>query len=272
MKATCLWGGGLFLVLLATPALAQTAPQLEHFQCYAIRRADPQINVRVALRDQFPTPATAPDEVEVLRARRFCNPTLKFHRNQLSNIIDDTQHLTFYATFPQEGPARVVALSNQFNPAGAPYQQWWLAEPVALAVPTHKPPHNRPQNLDHFRCYAASGNPVNEVVGLRDQFLPLGGRYVLHPTLFCNPVEKRRLDTGEVTPIKNPDLHLACYSMTRAKFEGVRNVINQFGVQVMAFGPADTLCVPTRKLGFVTIPDDLLDTGTSLVDPAALFR
>jgi hypothetical protein len=237
---------------MAAPLFGQTLPPLEHFQCYAVKAATPPpVDPRVRLFDQF---ETAGEDVEVLRARRFCNPVEKHHRNQIFRVEDDRQHLMFYSTYPQDGPVRLVALSNQFNAPGAAYQLWWLGEPVSLAVPTHKPPHDRPEGLDHYRCYAASGSQILEPVRLADQFVPLHGRYVLNPVLFCNPVRKVHV-TGAQTPILNPDQHMACYSTTRVPFQTNRDIINQFGVQVVAVGPPDTLCVPTRKLGFATIPD-----------------
>jgi hypothetical protein len=248
MKRTVLFLG-LAFALTAPAAFAQAAPPLEHFQCYTVLRADPPFVVKVGLKDQFTN-----EDVEVARARRFCNPAGKFHRNQFNPVEDVRQHLTFYATFPQDGPVRFVALSNQFNPVGAPQQLWRVREAVSLAVPTHKPPHDRPVGIDHYRCYAASGNQTFEVVGLIDQFLPFGGRFVLDPVLFCNPVEKTD-PAGVVTPILHPDQHMACYSMTRVPFQTSRDIINQFGPQVVALGPPDTLCVPTRKIAFVTIPD-----------------
>ena len=246
---------GLGLALFATPLFAQ-APPLEHFQCYAVRQATPNVVVPLGLRDQFSATGAA-EQVDAVRALKFCNPVGKFHRNQFFPVVDIRQHLTFYATFPQSAPLRVVTLSNQFDRTAAQPQVWIVREPVAIAVPTHKPPHDKPAGLDHFRCYVAhaTGALTPEVVGLVDQFLPFGGRLVLHPALFCNPVQKTRLDTGEVTPIQNPDAHLACYTTTRVPFTGTRDVDNQFGAQVLVFGPPDTLCVPTRKLAFTTIPD-----------------
>ena len=249
MKRALLWAA-IGLVPMATPLFAQ-APPLEHFQCYAVLKADPlTLDIPVRLRDQFEE-----DDAQVVRARRFCNPAGKFHRNQFFPVQDDRQHLTFYATFPQSSPLRIVQLSNQFNRPGTTQQTWRVREAVALAVPTHKPPHDRPEGLDHYRCYAANGNPVFEGVGLVDQFLSFTGRFVLDPVMFCNPVQKTRLDTGEVTPIMNRDAHLACYSMTRAPFQGERDVANQFGRQTFALGPPDTICVPTRKIAFTEIPD-----------------
>lgn len=250
---------GLGLALFATPLFAQSPP-LEHFQCYAIRQATPNAVFPLELRDQF-TPAGTADKAEAVRAVRFCNPAGKAHRNQFFPIQDDRQHLTFYATFPQSEPIRIVTLSNQFDRAATQPQTWIVREAVSLAVPTHKPPHNPPVGLDHYRCYAAysTGALAPEVVGLVDQFLPLGARAVLHPSLFCNPVEKKRVDTGQVTPILNPNQHLACYTTTRVQFQRNRDIINQFGAQVLVLGPPDTLCVPTRKVAWTTIPDA---TGT----------
>jgi hypothetical protein len=243
------------MALFATPLFAQVP--LEHFQCYVVLEANPNPDAVVGLLDQFQDPET----VEVVRARRFCNPVGKFHRNQFNPVQDIRQHLTLYATFPQSAPLRIVRLSNQFNPAGQPQQVWRVREAVALAVPTHKPPHEVPVGLDHFRCYAANGNPVFEPVGLVDQFVPFVGHFVLDPVLFCNPV--RKTHNGVVTPVQNPDAHLACYSMTRVPFETTREIRNQFGPQTFALGPADTLCVPTRKIGFQTIPDGPIG-GSSL--------
>jgi hypothetical protein len=246
--------GAMGFAAVTTPLFAQTPP-LEHFQCYAVLRSDPLINVPLKLRDQFEE-----DDVEALRARRFCNPAGKFHRNQFFPIQDQRQHLTFYATFPQASPLRLVQLSNQFDRPDAPPPTWRVREAVALAVPTHKPPHDRPEGLDHYRCYAANGQPAFEGVGLVDQFLPALGHFVLDPVLFCNPVQKTRVDTGEVTPIKNPDVHMACYSMTRVVFQRTQTIENQFGRQTFALGPPDTICVPTRKISFTEIPDTPVGT------------
>ena len=247
---------GLGLLLFAAPLFAQTPP-LEHFQCYAVKTATPPMIIPLELRDQFTVPGTAVDQVEASRVVKFCNPAGKFHRNQFFPVADDRQHLTFFATYPQSEPVRVVVLSNQFDRTAAQPQTWIIEDAVALAVPTHKPPHNPPVGLDHYRCYRAHGTAAitPEVVGLIDEFLPFSGRAVLHPSLFCNPVVKKRLDTGDVTPILNPNVHMACYATTRVAFATSRDIETQFGRQTLLVGPPDTLCVPTRKLNFVQIPD-----------------
>lgn len=235
----------ILLAGLSSPAHGQ-AFNLEHFQCYAIRAAEPHPDAKVNLKDQFETP----DDVEVVRARRFCNPTRKIDENGNFPIEDINQHLTFYATYPQIGPLRWAVVSNQFGQR----QVLVLREPVGLAVPTLKPPHEFPKGLDHFRCYAASGASVNKGVRLSDQFItPLTGHFVLNPKLFCNPVQKTHDDV--VTEIQNPDQHLTCYAMTRTQYQDGREVRNQFGDQAFRIGPADTLCVPSRKLVWQQIPD-----------------
>ncbi len=244
------------LLVIAGPADAQPTFALEHFRCYPVRKIDPDVTATVDLLDQFNTPEVG---IDVRRAVRFCNPTRKFHQGQLFNIEDPRQHLTFYATFPQEGPLRVAVVDNQFG-----QQVLLLREPVALAVPTLKldPPHRPPVGLDHFRCYAAHGTAAIQpvVVALSDQFItPFTGHFVLNPVSFCNPVRKRHGD--QITEIQHPDAHLTCYSTTRVRFTRETAIENQFGANRLVVGPPDRLCVPTRKLAWREIPD--LPLGTS---------
>jgi hypothetical protein len=220
--------------------------------------------IPLELRDQFTPAGAAVDPVEAVRVLKFCNPAGKFHRNQFFPVADIRQHLTFFATYPQSEPVRIVVLSNQFDRTAAQPQTWIIGDAVLLAVPTHKPPHDAPVGLDHYRCYQAHSTAAltPEIVGLIDQFLPFGGRAVLHPSLFCNPVAKKRLDTGGVTPIQNPDVHMACYTTTRVPFTTNRDIETQFGRQTLVIGPPDTLCVPTRKINWVQIPDAPIGTAS----------
>ena len=242
----------VLLFVVAAPLWGQGFP-LEHFKCYPVLKEDPEVAASVGLLDQFETR----EDVYVRKALRFCNPVGKFHGNQFFPIEDVRQHLIFYSTFPQAGPLRVASIQNQF---GA--QRLLLLEPTALAVPTQKAPHDRPEELDHFRCYAAFGRTVGEGVGLRDQFTEpqFTSHFIVNPVAFCNPVEKRH--QGVVTPIQNPEAHLTCDAMTRARFEGDASIRNQFGGQDIRVGPPDTLCVPTRKVAWEEIPD--LGVGEAL--------
>jgi hypothetical protein len=234
----------LGLLAGAAPAVAQVF-ELEHFQCYPVLKVDPEIQATVRLEDQFNTP----EDVDVRRAVRFCNPTRKFHNGQVFDVADTRQHLMLYSTFPQAGPLRIALVSNQFG------QQWLkLRGPARLAAPTQKAPHTPPAGLDHFQCYPAYGAGVNQAVALSDQFItPFTTHVVLDPVSFCNPVQKTH--AGVVTEVQHPDLHLACYSMTRVRFTREAATRNQFGVQTIVVGPPDTLCVPTRKVFWQAIPD-----------------
>ena len=42
-----------------------------------------------------------------------------------------------------------------------------------------------------------------------------------------------------------------------------RDILNQFGAQVLKLGPPDTLCVPTRKIAWIPIPDAPIGTPTA---------
>ena len=156
MKRTCfLFALGLFVS--AVPVWAQDF-DLQHFRCYPVLEVVPDVEGTVELQDQFNAAPLPFELVDFKRAKRFCNPTAKFHPglpNPFFPITDDRQHLTFYPTFPQQGPIRVAEVRNQFG-----LQRLILRAPVALAVPTQKSfptPHPPPEGLDHFRCYASLG-------------------------------------------------------------------------------------------------------------------
>jgi len=245
------------LVMLTVLACASTvglhaqATLLEHFQCYPVLDADPALvpPTLLSLSDQF-NPAF--EDVKLERPLEFCNPTRKIHRNQAYGVYDTLQHLTFYATFPRAAPLRIVRLRNQFG-----YQSFRVREPFALAVPTDKNGEGLSRNLDHFRCYAASGKELNDRVGLGDQFEPnIQGHVVLDPVAFCNPTRKMHGTAGPTSIINEKD-HLACYSMTRTPLDPARTVEieHQFGAQTITVGPPDTLCVPTEKLAWQEVPD-----------------
>jgi uncharacterized repeat protein (TIGR01451 family) len=108
--------------------------------------------------------------------------------------------------------------------------------------------------LDHFKCYVAhnpGGTPIlpqfGGSVSLKDEFdgtsyASVGVGALVH---FCNPVQKTYLST--VTPVANPALHLAIYTITTTTV-GTHSIVisNQFGSsQSMQVGPPSWLAVPT---------------------------
>ena len=234
--------------------------RLEHFQCYPVIRSTPDINVVVELSDQFNTNL---QKAFVRDARWFCNPTRKLHNGQAFGVRDIRQHLTFYwtptitePTTPaptRPEPKRIVKIQNQFG-----QQTLRTHESLFLAVPTKKAVHDFPQDLDHFKCYRATGRRVRRPsVGLSDQFiLPVTRHRVRKPVAFCNPTRKLHGDII-ATPINNAQAHLTCYSMTAGDdFIGQTGIRNQFGAQGLLVGTPRVLCVPTRKLGFEVLSPD----------------
>ena len=128
-------------------------------------------------------------------------------------------------------------------------------------IPVVAPPSPK---LDHFKCYLPRPTPVTVPqiggpVSLQDQFD--GSRFesvaVRQLVRFCNPVAKRHL--GRVTPVTNPRLHLAIYSIETKPTAAHAIVIgNQFGsAQSMRIGPPRWLAVPT-SINSNTQPDTRL--------------
>jgi hypothetical protein len=217
----------------------------DHFQCY--RTQSQPLDVSVLLRDQFDADET---EALVLEALRFCNPVEKIHvlpggGEIVSPIRNPDAHLKFYR-IETSAPmaARQVVVSNQFGRR----QVFKVSEPVALAVPTQKLPHEPPEGLDHFKCYQANGESVNATVGLKDQFHASPQVRVLDPVVFCNPVEKTHGDI--VTPIRNPAVHLACYNIEAEPLPESLSVTvrNQFGAEDLVVDRPEFLCVPSLKI------------------------
>ena len=135
--------------------------------------------------------------------------------------------------------------TNQFGS-----QPLVLGDPDSLCVPTEKLIFPGPVFLDHYKCYVASGAPVDVGVALVDQFQ---GRttLVLEPKLFCAPAEKN----GEV--MIDPVTHLTCYDTNPISGgPGPIPILNQFipAADQLELLQADTLCVPSTKQ---LVPDQL---------------
>ncbi len=255
------WTVSVFLFTATLGAGVVEAPlRLEHFQCYPVIRSAPDIEVEVGLSDQFSTDLE--EKVLVRDARWFCNPTRKLHNRQEFGVRDIRQHLTFYWTLTERRePTRIVKIHNQFG-----QQTLRTHESLFLAVPTQKAVHDLLQDIDHFKCYRATGRRVRRPsVGLSDQFiLPVTRHRVRKPVAFCNPAQKQHTDI--INPINNPRAHLTCYSMTAGDaFIGQTRIRNQFGPQRLLVGTPRVLCVPTRKLGFEKpISDGTVGDGLTL--------
>lgn len=226
-------------------------PPLDHFKCYG--RSGKPVNVGVQLKDQFDT---APVPATVAQASHFCNPTLKFHGYYGPEsgfygygLNNPDGHLNWYAIKTNPVATRTVQVWNQFG-----FQTLQLGQPRWLAVPTEKDDdcdwilceeyeHQDSPVLDHYKCYVASGNPVdpyNSWVTLLDEFEIDVNFQVLKPLRFCNPVEK--IHNNEWTGIVNERDHLVCYDV--AKPVSTRN---QFGGEEFLIRKNMDLCVPSAK-------------------------
>ena len=254
---------------------------LDHFLCY-VPAQSMVFQTFALLKDQFDAAADTTQPVKDLRIVRFCNPVVKILPNgRWTPVRHWDAHLTLFQMDPQPSTARRVFVRNQF---GEQVLQARQAETLAVptgkvlgATPTHLPAI--PTDIDHFKCYNASGKSVNQTVGLRDQFSPaelLVGPNpsatvkVLAPTAFCNPVEKTRGLGADaiVTPITNLVAHLACYAITKPTgIPFLQNpqllfINNQFGSGAVTVYVADTLCVPSYKLHWSVIPPPIEEITT----------
>jgi hypothetical protein len=227
-------------LLAAAFLIGATAAQgqyiLDHFNCYQIQPAPPADAV-VELLDQFNNISVA----NVLNRFRFCNPTRKVVPGPVvTPVTHPDDHLTLYLLSPQQPVNLNVLVSNQFG-----NQPLTVFDARYLAVPTQKAPHtNPPVDLDHYQCYAATGQQLLKPAFLWDEFHQerVG---VIAPVLLCNPV--RKLHNGAITEIRHPDDHLVCYTKTPRQFVTTRGIKNQFQSTQITTIASDLLCVPSRK-------------------------
>jgi hypothetical protein len=193
---------------------------------------------------------------------------------KVTGIQHPADHLAMYLFTPDPWSShpiipRVVIIHNQFGT-----QRIRTANAVLLAVPSGKvwpvpvtnlpPPPNVPTDIDHFKCYLASGRAIDRRVLLKDQFFQDTREgvlaAVLQPLLFCNPVKKVVVNpsTGlsTTTDITHPLDHLACYVTTRRNFQSTLLYDNQFSPQLagLRVSSPDFLCVPSLKLRWFVVP------------------
>jgi len=229
--------------LTATPAEAQTPPELDHFKCYRTTFTPP--NVFVGLLDQFDGFGAAPQDLFIRFPVKFCTPVEKTTPDGVITPIKDINaHLEMFIAAPDRlEPTRRVVVRNQFG------TQWLLTYgPELLAVPSAKNDQPPPGTLDHYKCYRTYGASKRIVLKLRDQFQDGTTATVLRPRDFCNPVEKTH--NGEQTKVNNPHAHLLCYTIATTAFDGRALARNQFGLADLPLGTPDMLCVPSEKLRF----------------------
>lgn len=206
----------LLCVLCAGAALVQAQPdptQLpeNHYLTYILAEPDTvQFPIPVELRDQFGMLNTS----YVVR-EKLANPTDK----NGEGYYDPLRHQTWWSLkdASPDGSVHQILVTHQFGQFN-----WSVYNPRYLVLPANKsddplnpPPPTPPPPGNHYLCYDAVGPPLDIGVTLVDQF----GTWqpaLVQPIVFCNPVEKTI--AGNIYPIVDPDVHLACYELLPAGF------------------------------------------------------
>jgi hypothetical protein len=198
----------------------------------------------IILNDQF-------GEVEALDfvLRQFANPVEKLSPDGtvLGPILDFLAHQTWWEFQDPHPEHRFVDIDNQFG-----RERLVVTNRRFLVLPAGKDNPDIPWR-NHYQCYDADGPPVGLQLVLADQF-GLFDVVVLHPALFCNPVEKIRA-TGAY-PIVNPEAHMTCYDLDPIYpvLTG-HNAFDQFGSWNIRPTNTRWLCVPTDKLTVIGTED-----------------
>jgi hypothetical protein len=106
------------------------SPDLDHYKCYAA--GGNRVNLTPFLSDEF-----IAENTFVLWPVLFCNPVLKIHGSITTNIQNNRDHLTCYATtgtgFPGILNPPGVGIRNQFGTVGVP-----VLKPDMFCVPSLK--------------------------------------------------------------------------------------------------------------------------------------
>lgn len=203
----------------------------DHFKLYRVKgRAEPR---KVRLIDTFGRSETA------------LGPPLTLGTPVGKNgeeIIDRGAHLECYAaddrSLKPAAPAS-VEVRNQFG-----VERLAVGPARALCVPTWKNQEPSTLKLDHFKCYLAKAERVEErQVTLKDQFAKTRTA-VFDPILICNPAQK-----NDELPVDRRT-HLTCYrirdQLGQEAYAGKEVATqNQFGRERLTLVRAELLCVPS---------------------------
>jgi len=229
-------------------------PSLDHFKVYQASPVDPNdlVQVQVTLEDQF----GGDPNVQLEGPIALLNPVKKTHGGEVVDIVDPLAHLTFYTGFlstPVE-TFFAVTVRNQFGDQllNASVGETGL---VFALIPARKEQLGPSPDLDHFKCYLASGSDPNQVVRLQDQFDDPNEQVVTvrEAATFCNPANKN----GE--GIQDPNAHLTCYVIEpNISRNLVVNVGDQFDPNQNLIVDEDVwLCVPSTMLDFQVLSGPL---------------
>jgi hypothetical protein len=224
------------LLLGLSLGVAGNSSAAEHYRAYPIAAGTGSDGPVVQIDDQFGSQTT-----DLGSSIRFLVPVSK----NAEPMFDLFSHLTCYTI--SDGVAGPPVIStNQFGP-----QPLTLGAPDSFCVPTEKLIAPGPINLDHYKCYLASGPSVDAGVALQDQFSS-SSAIVLNPRFFCTPADKN----GE--GIIDPVTHITCYDMTPPGVApGPIPILNQFtpAPDQPLLLEANILCAPSTKQVVTPGPD-----------------
>lgn len=241
-------------------------PPLDHFFCYYVPNQNP-LTISFTLQDQFDAAMSSPLNFEHITSEtlaRICNTAQKTIGSTVTPMTNVNHHLTMYQLNPQPIVPRTVTASNQFGSS----QTLNVFDSRFVLLPAFKcilpcPVSSIPTDLDHYKCYAASGARVFTGIALiKDEFTSVGPS-LLNPVLFCNPTIKIRNNT--TTSIQNNRDHLVCYAITPVPFGGIPDASNpsspsgivifdQFQQRNVTVQQPDMLCTPSAKLSWSVVP------------------
>ncbi len=223
-------------------AQAQVDPLWDHYKVYEAAPRLPGPTIPVILRDQF---FDAQHGVEYLE--KFMNPVQKItSTGQVSPINDPLLHYTWWriSDYPF---AASVTVTNQFGDQGL-----FVGAAVYLLNPALKNQTGGELPLkNHYRCYDCQGQSIDKPITMIDQF-DTWQAVVRFPRYFCNPAEKEI--PGAIYPIVDPAQHYVCYEFDPIDpYPFGALVRDQFIQHDLQLYPAHLICVPTVKMGVVSV-------------------
>lgn len=225
---------------------------LDAFKCWTVSPGDSATHL-VGLSDLFGSASAS-----VFEGRQICNPVRMTLGGATTPVVHPEAHLTCRrAVVKPRTPGKTVRLRNQLGTfiaqTGAtqtlciPSLQRIVPDRGIATPPTGTVPE---ADLDHFRCYDLQPMSATAATELLDDF-GQSSTTVTQLVRLCNPVEKTY--QGMVTPIRRPQLHLACFTISDAGpnppsgwFYPLDVVVrNQFGIAGMHVESVESLCLPT---------------------------
>jgi hypothetical protein len=236
-------GGALVLAVLAVPAMnadANPIPVWNHYKTYVIM-PQPTYNFSIELDDQF-----GRGLYHTMFLDQLGLPAIKNNEP----VADTTTHYTWW-TIEGEEPGRKVVVENQFGEQGLFVKDVrYLWNP---AVKNPQPGTDLP-TANHYKCYDATGPPVEQTVTLQTQF-GFEDVVVKEPEVFCNPAKKTD-QHGNVFPIVDEHQHYVCYWLDPPT-QLQRRVVtwDQFLVEEVTLEQNLYLCVPSLKTGVVQVEE-----------------